>query len=340
MMAIMYTAEAQLKAGTIKLGNKDGTVTTSGPVNDGQMNETWTSEFKDKDGITFRRVTYKKDLKGDWTFSSEDLTPGGRVLETWEGKVDLSGGLFRVSKYTHRKYNKSGKPTSQETAEMGTNGRMHVKDGLDNATKNEYDLADDEMTFPNELLLYPMRHSDRTEVSLNPDKSNVNYASGKGENCGEKFFVSLGPSYLSRDFGDEKKSAWGVQLVANYNFNKHISAGVDLSTYSTKIGDEKLTTSFYLLDGVYTFGKGSQECPPHVSVFGRILIGMMHEKFAGGSGSGPAYGAGVGSDYRFSNRFSIGVGFDYLRGKFEDESVSNVRGSVLVTFRFGHVAPV
>ena len=181
----------------------------------------------------------------------------------------------------------------------------------------------------NRMFLYPFYNNKQTQTSQVPKN-----------NCERNISVSLGPSYLSRDFGDEKESAFGVHVIGNYNFNKHIAAGLDLSTYSTKIGDEKLTTSFFLVDGVYTFGKGCQECPPHISVFTRIAIGMMHEKFAGGSGSGPAYGAGLGSDYRISNNFSIGVGFDYLRGKFEDESVSNVRGSVLVTFRFGHVAPV
>jgi len=326
MMAIGLKSYAQLKAGTIKTAD-GGTVTTKGPENDDKLNETWKSEYKSKDGTVTRRITYKKDLEGKWTSSSEELTPSGRVTETMDADLDVANGRFRIEKFTSRWFNKrTGKATEQVTGEID-----HVTALIkttDSVTKIVREIPIDEMNKMNQDYLYPFIHANETTVSLNPvGNGNVN--------CGQNFFVSLGPSYLSRDFGDEKKSAWGVHLLANYNFNKHITAGIDLSTYSVKIGDEKLTTSFYMLDGVYTFGKGSQECPPHISIFARIAIGMINEKFAGGSGSGPVYGAGLGSDYRISNNFSIGVGFDYLRGKFEDEGVSNVRGSVFATFRFG-----
>ena len=319
-------AHAQLTAGTIVVPH-EGTIVTTGPVSDG-LNEVWTSTYKDRSGVVDKTITYKKDPSGKWTFSSRTVKPSGTLKETMDGTISTEGGTFLISSYKLEVFNKDGELAIEHYTAETVDGKLHVTKRAGGETK-EYDETDRRIDDMNRMFLWPFHHSSETRTSQVPKNT-----------CQTNFNVSLGPSYLSRDFGDEKKSAWGVQLVANYNFNKHIAAGVDLSTYSTKIGDEKLTTSFYLLDGVYTFGKGSQECPPHVSVFGRILIGMMHEKFAGGSGSGPAYGAGVGSDYRFSNNFSIGVGFDYLRGKFDNESVSNVRGSVLVTFRFSHVAPV
>ncbi len=325
-MFLAGTVNAQLKAGTIVVPH-EGTIVTTGPVTDG-VNEVWTRTYKDKKGIVDKTITYTKDGNGKWTFSSRAVKPSGTLKETMEGTISTEGGTFLISSYKLEVYNKDGELAIEHYTAETVDGKLHVTKRAGGETK-EYDETDRRIMDMNRKFLWPFHHSNETYTSQVPKN-----------NCQTNFHLSLGPSYLSRDFGDDKKSSWGVQVVANYNFNKHIAAGLDISTYSTKIEDEKLTTSFYLLDGVYTFGKGSQECPPHVSVFGRILIGMMHEKFAGGSGSGPAYGAGVGSEYRISNNFSIGAGFDYLRGKFEDESVSNVRGNVNVIFRFGKLGPV
>ena len=132
--------------------------------------------------------------------------------------------------------------------------------------KEEYDLDYDEIGFLNRLHRPPFQ--EEKKVTQN-SKDNALYYAYKNPNddCGKKFIVSLGPAYLNRNFGDETKSCWGVNLNGNYNITSNIAVGVDLSAFNVKVGDDKLRTSFYLAEGRYNFGRGETECKPVISVF-------------------------------------------------------------------------
>ena len=331
LMAIGFKSYAQIKAGTIKTAD-GGTVTTTGPENDGKLNETWKSEYKSKDGTVTRRITYKKDLEGKWTSSSEELAPSGRVTETMDADLDVANGRFRIEKFTTRWFNKrTGKATEQVTGEID-----HVTAVIkttDSVTRIVKEMPIDEMNKMNQDYLYPFIHANETTVSQNPTNNPKDQTSGSiNEICARQFVLGFGPGYLIRDFGDDKESMWGVNLVFNYHITQAISAGIDLSTYSKKISDEKFSTSFYLLDAEYLFGKKENTCSRPVSIFARIAVGMMHERFADQKESGMAYGAGAGTDFRFSNSFHGRIGFDYIVGKLGDENFNNFRIGVLATY--------
>ena len=328
---------AQPKTETITYGN--GTRTTTGPVTDESFNEVWIREDKDKNRIVTSRTTWKGNLKGEWVFIEESLAPSGRPTMRVEGKWVPKNDKLVIDKIKVQVFDDGGAVIKENNAQMTADGKLKF------VTKGE---NESEWTLDKEGLNRMNRHygppkidesnpaDPNKKASQLPKDNPLYFAYGTDkQNCGNRIVVSLGPAYLNRSFGDETKSCWGVNLNGNYNITPNIAVGVDLSAFNVKVGDDNLRTGFYLAEGRYNFGKGETDCKPQISVFSRIAIGMMNERFRDKTGSGAVYGGGIGANYRVSEVFKVGIVGDYLFGKIDDANTNNIRISLFAKYGFG-----
>jgi hypothetical protein len=327
-----HFANAQHKTERIQM--RGGVRVNTGPVADGALNETYTSEFISDRGFTPTKITFKKDLEGKWTFTYQTNSPSGELTSKMEGKLELKDGKFVVTEYKVVEYQK-GITIREANAKLNSSGKFEVKDNTRGETR-EYNLSDEEIGQLNSMLTPPMQNIEpEKKLSQIPKDNTLDFAFGNSnDNCGEKFILSLGPSYLNRDYGNDKKAGFGLLLAGNINFNSNIAGGVSFSTHSTKIGTDFLVTSYYLANGQYTFGQGEEKCDPPISIFSRIALGMMRERLGRNSGSGPAFGAGAGATYQISDPFKIGISGDYIIGKINDRSIKGIRVTMFLAYGF------
>lgn len=162
-------------------------------------------------------------------------------------------------------------------------------------------------------------------------------ACGEAGICKAKLNIFAGPSVLFADHGQDKETFIGGHVFAVYNFTPRIGAGIDGSLHYKNIGDQKLTRSFLLARGQYTFNNidnCDQKFVPDV----HILAGLGFESFkytfngntTKSSGNGFAFGAGAGFNIRLTKTVGIGGSVDYIGVKYKnnDDVNSNVRASL------------
>ncbi len=333
LMMMTNIINAQPKTETIKMSW--GTRINTGPIVDQAFNETYTSEFKNANDILGRKITWKKDLQGNWTFINETYAPSGTVDTRMEGKLELRNGKWVVTDYTGKGFNKGEVPYCLATGVLEADGKFKATYSIE-GVKNEYYLVDEELNFMNTLMIPPFQaNQGDKKVSSVPKNDALDFAFCKVKSsCNKKFIFNLGPGYLNRDFGDDRKGCFGVMFAALYNVTTNISTGINISTYTKSIGDNNLNTSFYLAEGRYTFGQGASNCSQPISIFSRIAIGMMHEKLADKSGSAVVYGAGVGGNFRISDHLKGGAYTDFLFGQIKEENQKNLRAGLFLAYEF------
>ena len=323
MLSAVNFSIAQPKPVIITLPD-GGTVTDTGPIPGENLTDKFTREIKNKDRVTTERITWIRDGIGGYTFKREVVEPNGNPTKVTEGKMREVDGKLVVTEYKTTEYTNGTVVTKTEEGSRSADGNYNAKTttrGPGGGT-TEGRLNDTDAKSLNGRFQPPFYNSQTgsTEHSSVP------------RNCSRQFAVSLGPSYLSRDFGDEKESMWGVNLVANYHLTAKISAGLDIGMYTKQISDEQLCMGYYMADAEYLFGKKENDCTRPISIFSKIMIGQMKEKFVDIKETGLVYGAGIGSDFRLNNSLHVRVGFDYLVGKIGEEDVNSFRIGVLASF--------
>jgi len=328
MLSFVNFSIAQPKTQTLTTPD-GGTVTDTGPTPGENATDIFTRELKNKDGITTEKITWVRDAIGGWTFKREVVEPNGKPTKITEGKLRAVDGKLVITQYTTTEYTNGTVVTKVEEGSLRQDGKYNTKTTIRGAGggTSQGTLSDPDAQSLNGRFSPPFQNN-----QTSPPTGGSTEHSSSPQDCSRQFAVSLGPSYLSRDFGDEKESMWGVNLVANYHITPKISAGVDIGMYTKNIMEEQLCMGYYMADVEYLFGKKENDCNRPVSIFSKVMIGTMKEKFVDIKETGLVYGAGVGSDFRLSNSFHVRVGFDYLVGKIREENVNSFRVAVLASF--------
>jgi len=306
-----------------------GQVIDQGPIPGENLTDKFTREIKNKDKITTERITWIRDGIGGCTFKREVVEPNGNATKVTEGKMRIIDGKLVVTEYK-TEYKDNNVVTKTEEGSRTSDGNYNTKTTVrgSGGGTTEGRLPDSDAKDLNGRFQLPI-HDNQPP----PTGGSTEHSSLPGDvDCRRQLAVMLGPSYLSRDFGDEKESMWGVNLVANYHLTAKISAGLDIGMYTKDVMEEQLCMGYYMADVEYLFGKKEKDCDRPISIFSRVMIGQMKEKYYDIKETGLVYGAGAGADFRLNNSFHVRVGFDYLVGKIGEDDVNSFRVGVMASW--------
>jgi len=303
---------------------EDGDIKTVTLSTDESARKIYTVEVKNKNGILKEKQIWKKSLDGKWQRRIENLKPSGKIKDAVETEIDEYGKIKRI----------------EITVEKGKNTI------LERTAEGNLIRADGSIILPEEHLkcLESEIRVITNDLESNDDKeplSNNSIPCGKlfpvKKECRPNLNIFGGPSVLFADHGQDKETFIGGHVFTVYNFTTRIGAGIDGSLHYKNIGDQKLTRSFLLARGQYTFNN-KDNCDQKFVPDVHILAGLGFESFkytfngntTKSSGNGFAFGAGAGFNVRLTKTVGIGGSVDYIGVKYKnnDDVNSNVRVSL------------
>ncbi|MES2776829.1 MAG: hypothetical protein V4722_21805 [Bacteroidota bacterium] len=295
-----------------------GTRTVTKTTDPNNLDQITTIEYKDDDGRVREKVTWKKDINGKYTRIDEIFTQSGRPM----------------CKVTDR-FNSRVESISRE-------GVGYRKDGSEYKPESVWLELRFEKVLRNEIKSIEEGGSVSVAPAQGPCMS--------GTACSGKLKMFLGYSYLS-GFGDNGESfPLGGKASLAYNLTPDIALGPDISYHTKKTGDQTISRMFFLAKGQYNFGSdynpndttsgldfSSNNCLPKLAPDFHVYLGLCTERSVintganryTSSGSGFAFGAGVGLSYKLSNSIALGAQVDYIGVKFknQDEMINNAVAS-------------
>ncbi|MGB4845728.1 MAG: outer membrane beta-barrel protein [Ferruginibacter sp.] len=315
---------------------EEGATRTITKSSDESLRKVYTIEIKNKNGIVQSRRVFVKGWEGEL-----DVT-----VETFEFKRSKLVSTVK----SKLKFNSEGKLTDFETNSDGVNNTYSRSDN--GGLKKNNDSEDDPVLDKRWVNCVEKGHEEKSlwldklfeDDTISPpesEKSSCLPTAARTQTCQNKLNVFVGPSILWGDVGQDKEILFGGHAYALYNINAHIGAGLDYSTHCKKNDAQKITRSFLMARGQYTFGNfgtfGEKYCKHKVFPEAHVVIGLAYESikytFNGNttknSGNGFVVGAGAGIGIKLSNKINFSVTGDYLAVKFKnnDDINSNVRVS-------------
>jgi len=308
--------------------NATQTITIS---TDESLRKVYTIVFKDDKGFERGKETWKKDLEGKWEIKVDVFKRSGKVFYSHTYKVDQDGKWISMTVVEdgpaeHYFRTPSGAMDGEKDGPGGTHsqGSGGVKCAEEWLFKAKIKMLEENSSLP----------AEGTKSSCLPYQK---------KDCKTQFIVFAGPSALFADHGQDKETFIGGHFFAVFNFTPRIGAGIDGSLHYKNIGDQKLTRSFLLARGQYTFNN-KDNCDQKFVPDVHILAGLGFESFkytfngntTKSSGNGFAFGAGAGFNVRLTKTVGIGASADYIAVKYKnnDEINSNVRVSLGATILF------
>jgi len=303
---------------------KNGTKTTTKSTDPNNGDQVTTTEFRaTPKGPVRLKVTWSKGLDGKYTRVEEWSTPSGtKTCKTTDSFDENQKWVTREITF----YNRDGSEFS------------HRKDNL----RNEAGEFDGTMVFEG----WQKKNIEEEDEELKKELKSIEedkVASvfrrtapcSQGANCRFRTDFFLAYSYLNTSSaGNNESFPLGAHASFIYNVSSHIGLGIDASIHTKTINEVKLTRSFLLGEGKYTFGN-TQNCDRTFIPDLHVLAGLGCEKYGMSKGSGFAFGGGVGLDLKVCKNIMVGTQADFIAVKFKgsDALNSNIRASAGLAIR-------